>query len=123
MLYSAQNRDEAIRGIIFVHKKGSHMNCAICSSSIPAGLSECPECGAPVSYSISDDEFLANDKTITQPPLSTQATPQGPRLREASWVPPLNTAPFQEIKPSRSALIMKRGFILFGILVILLIVA
>jgi hypothetical protein len=99
------------------------MKCALCSSSIPTGVSECPQCGIPISYIISADEFPTDDQTISQPPLSTQATAQGPRLHEASWVPPLNTAPFQEIKPSRSALIRKRGFIVLGIIVILLIVA
>jgi hypothetical protein len=110
MLYSVWKRDEAMPGIIFFHKEKLYMNCALCSSSIPAGLSECPGCGTSISYSISDVDFLPSDEAISQPPLLNQATPQTPRLVETSWIPPHNTAPFQEMKPSQiQATLLKGG--------------
>lgn len=92
------------------------MNCALCNSLIPPGSTECPACAAPISYSITGSEILPGDEPIVHQPLPTQATPQTRTSQEASWLPTPHTVPNQLSRSSRTSFITNKGFILVGII-------
>src|SRR2546421_7659785 len=92
------------------------MNCALCSSPIPPGSTECPACAAPISYSITGREILPDDEPIVQQPLSTWATPQTRTSQGVSWLPTPHTVPKQISRSSRTSFIMNKGVILVGVI-------
>jgi len=96
------------------------MNCALCSSPIPPGSTECPACAAPISYSITGREILPDDEPIVQQPLSTWATPQTHTSQEVSWLPTPHTVPKQLSRSSRTSFIINKGVILVGIISVMI---